>query len=115
MKLCGRELEENIKEIVLAVNSYKGIRVIDFSDGENKRPIWIFFIADSLEALPPLLYDLDICHNGIRGWQAIARTDCAMSPTTFMIESTSIGQKAWDESKKIAHIMTENQKENTND
>lgn len=85
-----------------AVNKLQGLRTISSCCGHNKDPFSIWFIAEDLKHLPPLLYYLSSCHCGFWGWRVLVTTDCAMSPVNFKIEG-NIG--AYDEANKIAQLI----------
>jgi hypothetical protein len=86
-----------------ALNHLDGIRTTESCCGHGERPYWICFVADSLEALPQLLYWFDQCHT-FPGWCVVAQTDCAMSPATFRIEGPS-GGSGYDQAEKIAALI----------
>ena len=98
-------VDKEVVELVIQMNRFEGIRTMDSCCGHGEHGVWIFFLADSLESLPSLLFYVDSCHNGCPGWQVIARTDCSMAPTSFLLESTNVGQTAYDEAEKIAGYM----------
>ncbi len=103
----GRQVgvDKEIADLVAAVNRFEGIQTIDVCAGHGERPVWIFFLAKDLECMPPFLYYTVACHTGVYGWRVVARTDCGMSPTSFLLESTTRGQEAYDEGKKLAEAM----------
>ncbi len=88
--------------LVDAMNEVNGIATIESCCGHGETPFRIWFVADSLAALPPLLYWFDACHSGVRGWKVIATTDCAASPVKFIAESESMGPDAYLEANEIA-------------
>lgn len=87
-----------------AMNRFEGIETTESCCGHGEKPYRIWFNAKDLDALPPLLYYFDGCHSGSYGWRVIARTDCSMAPANFMVEGP-IGEKAYQESEKIAKLM----------
>ena len=91
-------------DLCKALNRISGIRTFESCCGHEKTKYHIFLQARSLEALVPVAYFLDRCHNGCDGWYLVAKTDCSMAPITFMIEGP-IG--AYDDSKKIARCINE--------
>ena len=52
-------LDPEVVEIVAAMNKFPGICTVESCWGHEHTPIHIWFVADSLEALPPLLYWID--------------------------------------------------------
>ncbi len=101
-----KDMDKECISLCNAINRFKGLRTIESCCGHGNTPYHIWFKADSLGDLPPMLYYLDVCHCGCRGWSVEVYTDCAMSPVTFMIEG-SIGEETYEESEKIAKIMNE--------
>ncbi len=94
--------------LVEAMNIVKGISTFESCCGHGNHPFRIFFSAESLEVLPPLLYWFDKCHSGVDGWRVEVSTDCSMSPATFMATSTTKGEKAYAEANEIAEIIINN-------
>lgn len=88
-----------------AINSLKGLFTTCSCCGHGKEHFRIWFKTESLRCLPDLLYWLDVCHTGFRGWKTEVYTDCAKSPVTFMIEGP-IGEEAYIQSKSIAELIT---------
>lgn len=97
-------IDKECIELCAAINDLSGIRTIDSCCGHEKYEYRIWFKTKSLRVLPRLLYYFDSCHCGFYGWKVIVKTDCGMSPVTFMIEGP-IGQQAYEESKKIAQLL----------
>lgn len=97
--------DENIDleciDLCNAINTLEGLTTIDSCCGHGDREFSVFFIADSLNALPTLLYHCDPCHVGFQ-WDCFVRTDCAMSPVTFKLRSRSVGDIAFQEANIIA-------------
>lgn len=91
-----------------AMNMVPGIGTIESCCGHNERPFHIWFMADDLKSLPPLLYWFDGCHCGFYGWRVTVETDCAMNPAVFMVEGP-VG--AYNEADEIARLITEAQEE----
>lgn len=95
-------LDVEVVRLVEALNCIPGVRTIESCCGHGERTFKIWLKVDRLTTLPRVAYWLDKCHCGISGWSLIARTDCAMQPVTFLIESTSVGAKAYEEANIIA-------------
>jgi hypothetical protein len=53
------DLDPECVELVEAMNNFDGIRTTCSCCGHGKTPFRIFFLADSLDALRPLLYAVD--------------------------------------------------------
>jgi hypothetical protein len=101
-----------------AINKIPGIVTIESCEGNNKYscPYMIFFKAEHLGVLPPLLYWLDRCHSGFsHSWGVKVSTDCGCSPVTFMIEGPVDKEIAIKESKYIAERILEDLKSNKKD
>jgi len=88
------------------MNLIPGIKTVESCCGHGEWPFKIWFIADTLESLPPLLYWFDPCHCGLREWAATVYTDCAMSPVVFRITGP-VGTEAYDGAEKIAHLIND--------
>jgi hypothetical protein len=89
-----------------AINSMPGLRTLESCCGHGKEHFRIWFAAESLTYLPPLLYYLMPCHIGFR-WNCYVTTDCGMSPVHFRIESETVGEEAYGQSKAIAKSIAE--------
>ena len=101
------DIDNELVPLLDQVNRFPGIRTVSSCHGHSKRPPMISFCAEDLEDLPELLYFFDACHTGVDGWSVIARTDCAMSPVSFVVEGSSEGDKATEEVGRIAGCMAE--------
>ena len=110
----GGQLKEKIQfpdgvdkecvDLCMALNYLPGISTIESCCGHGERPYHIWFTTKYLRSLPRLLYWFARCHCGFYGWKIIVRTDCAMSPVTFMIEGPT---GAYEESYHIAKLIKE--------
>jgi hypothetical protein len=91
-----------------AMNRYDGIMTTGSCCGHDLghgiQPFRVFFHAESLESLPLLLYGVDACHSGVRGWKVVARTDCAASPTSFLLEGPIGDYKG---AERIAEVLNQ--------
>lgn len=87
-----------------AINRLPGLHTYESCCGHGNHDFWVFLMADSLEALPPLAYYLDPCHCGRYNWQLIAYTDCAMSPIRFRLEGPP-GPKGYEGADHIAELI----------
>ncbi len=87
-----------------AMNRFEGIRTYESCCGHNKSEFNIWFVAESLEVLPELLYWFAGCHCGFYGWSIKVKTDCGMSRPTFNVEGPA---GAYEEADEIARLMTE--------
>lgn len=84
------------------INKLPGIRTIESCCGHDKKDFRIWFEAEDLKYLPPLLYFFDVCHCGFHGWSVLVTTDCGMSPVHFNIKG-KVG--AYEEANKIALLI----------
>jgi len=98
------ELDPECRSLLEAMNEFSGIRAVDSCCGHWQRAFEIWFVADDLDSLPPLLYWIDVCHSGCPGWHVVAQTDCGMSPVVFRLEGP-IG--AFADAETIATKMRE--------
>jgi len=80
------DIDVECRLLVAAMNKFPGIETIESCCGHGERPLKIWFVADDLDVLPPLLYWTDVCHTGCGGWCVMVETDCAMSPVVFRLE-----------------------------
>lgn len=101
MKYDERMDKECIK-LCDAMNLIEGITTIESCCGHGTGRFAVSFVADSLAALPNLLYWFDACHSGERGWGCIVTTDCAKSPVHFHIDGP-VG--AYDAANRIANLI----------
>ena len=93
-----------------AINLIPGIKTIESCCGHGKGPYRIFFKAESLDALPDILYCIDGCHTGEYGWKVDVGTDCCKSPATFCIEGP-VGESAYKAADVIADFIIKDVKE----
>jgi len=104
-----RDLDGPCRTLFLALNRYPGIRTGCSCCGHGKTPFQIWFSAESLDDLPPVLYWFDGCHCGFYGWRVIAQTDCGMSPVAFLVEGPTQGETndadAFAQADEIAGLM----------
>ena len=68
------EIDKDIVNIVKAMNRFPGIRTVESCSGHGKQKASIFFVPETIEALPPLLYYFDWCHSGVY-WPVYITTD----------------------------------------
>jgi len=98
-------VDEEIVELVKQINRFEGIHTIESCFGHGLYPIRIFLYPDSIEYLPIFLYYTDSCHVGVRGWEVVIYTDCSADHVTWLLQSTSMGEKAKEEANQIAEYM----------
>lgn len=84
-----------------AINSIPGLCTAESCCGHGEWPFKVYFMCESLEHLPVLLYYCNPCHVGFRWWCRV-KTDCAMSPVVFVLESEAVGEVAYREAGVIA-------------
>jgi len=90
-----------------AMNRFEGIRTNESCCGHGKDNFRIWFSAESLDVLPPLLYYFASCHSGVYGWSVRVKTDCGMSPAHFCAESEEMGNGTYLDAEKIAECMND--------
>lgn len=98
------KMDSECAKLCEALNLMPGIRTVESCCGHGDGPFHVWFKADSLEVLPRVLYYFDGCHCGHYGWRVVAKTDCAMSPVTFMVEGPS-GPRGYEEAEYIAELL----------
>ncbi len=96
------DMDKECVNLCKTLNKLQGIKTVSSCCGHGKNEFLIWFRADSLENLPRLLYWFDSCHCGFYHWRIIAKTDCGMSPVSFMIEGP-VG--AYNEAEEIAKLI----------
>ena len=98
------EIDKDIVNIVKAMNKFPGIRTVESCSGHGKQPASIFFVPETIDALPALLYYFDWCHSGVY-WPVHVYTDCSASRATWVVESEEMGPLAYIEGNTIAEVM----------
>lgn len=98
------EIDGECRKLVHAMNLVPGIHTTSSCCGHGDQSYRVFFIVDSLAALPGLLYWFDACHSGCAGWTVTVHTDCGMSPASFCVEGP-IGQQGYIAAEQIAKLM----------
>lgn len=88
------DLDPEVLALCQAMNAWPGVFTTSSCCGHGRDPYMIFFMAESLDDLPGLLYWFDACHTGQYGWQVRAYTDCAADHVTLMLEGPSGGYEA---------------------
>ena len=96
------DLDPEVGALCEAMNLFPGIFTVSSCCGHTESPFRIWFMAQSLAALPRLLYWFDACHTGQHGWSVTASTDCAASLLTFMAEGP---RGAYEAAEAIAKSM----------
>jgi hypothetical protein len=86
------------------MNAFPGIFTTSSCCGHGRELFHVFFMAESLEALPELLYWFDACHTGEYGWRVRAYTDCSADRVSFVAEGPCGG---YESAGKIAKCMRE--------
>jgi hypothetical protein len=95
------EMDKECVDLCKAINALPGIKTRESCCGHGKEPFRIWLSISDLTYLPILLYYLDPCHVGFR-WSCKVRTDCAMQPAYFFIESEEAGSVAYSQAGLIA-------------
>ena len=97
-------IDNQCKSLCEAMNRVAGIHTTSSCCGHGKNHFRIWFTADNLINLPPLLYYFDACHCGFHDWDCEVYTDCAKSPATFLIRGP-ISEQAYEEANEIAKLL----------
>ena len=95
------DIDAEVVELCTAMNRLPGITTVESCYGHGREPYRIWFAADSLEALPPLLYQFDGCHSSFYDWHVRVTTDCGMAPAVFIAEGP-VGPGAVSQASRIA-------------
>jgi hypothetical protein len=101
-----RDLDPEVLGLCQAMNAFPGIFTIGSCCGHGREPFRIWFKAESLEALPDLLFLFDDCHTGLPGRRVLAVTDCGAGPVAFVAEGPT-GSAAYEAAEGIAKAMRE--------
>jgi len=97
-------IDRDIVNIVKAMNEFPGIRTVHSCSGHGESPVRIWFVPETVDALPALLYWFDDCHSGVK-WPVHIYTDCGPSHVNWLVESINKGPQAYIEGNKIAEAM----------
>lgn len=98
-------IDRDIVNVVKAMNRFPGIRTIESCAGHGEYPVSIFFVPESIDDLPAMLFWFDKCHSGVT-WPVTIYTDCGADRVTWVVESVNKGPQAYIEGNTIAaHMM----------
>ena len=103
-------IDKECVDLCDAINEIPGLRTTESCCGHGKTQYRIWFKVDNPEWLPSLLYFCDSRHVGF-DWNCLVTTDCGMSPITFLLESESKGETAYEEATVIAENVMEHLRE----
>ena len=98
------DLDPEVLSLCQAMNAFSGIFTTSSCCGHGREPFGVYFMAESLDALPELLYWFDACHSGQYGWSVRAYTDCSADHVSFVAEGPCGGYEA---AEAIARHMRE--------
>jgi len=102
MKRNPNKMDPECVKLCRAINKIPGLQTTESCCGHGKDKFMIWFEVKSLKKLPILLYYLVPCHVSFR-WICRVRTDCAMSPVLFVLESEDKGKEAYRQANVIAN------------
>lgn len=101
------DIDKDCVDLCLAMNQFKGIHTTSSCQGHENHKFWIFFSAELVQDLAPILYYCDVCHSGYSGWQVIARTDCCLTTRpSFLLEGPE-GQEGAEGALAIAQLLND--------
>ena len=83
-----------------AMNSMDGIATTESCCGHGKVPFRVYFTVEKIENLLPVLSEAREI-----GWRCYAQTDSFETDVWFVLESISIGVKAYGEAEEIAKFI----------
>lgn len=70
-----------------AINALPGLQTTESCCGHGKSPFRVFLkMPGDPQTLLPLLYYIDACHSGIKGWRCEVYTDCGKGGPFLMVE-----------------------------
>jgi hypothetical protein len=95
------KMDQECVNLCNSINKISGLETFESCCGHGEVPFRIYFSVKNLENLPILLYYLDPCHVGFK-WECKVKTDCAMSPVCFYIESIELGEKSYEEAEEVS-------------
>lgn len=104
--LIAAGVDKECMALCAALNQLDGITTVESCCGHGSKPYRIWFFAEEVNSLLPVLYWTDWCHCGYRDWEVKARTDCSMDHVSFMVEGPK-GRRAYKEAFGIARLITE--------
>lgn len=107
------EIDKELVRLVKVMNRFPGIKTTECCSGHGKQKSAIWFVPESIKALPNLLYWFDACHSGC-DWPVCIYTDCSADHVTWIVEARVIGEEAYQEANKIAQCMEKYLYEKTN-
>jgi hypothetical protein len=106
MERDPNKMDPECVKLCAAINKIPGLQTVESCCGHGKDEFKIWFVTKGkgyvgLRNLPTLLYYLVPCHVGFL-WICRVRTDCAMSPVLFVLESEDKGKEAYRQANVIA-------------
>lgn len=99
-------VDKELVNLVKAMNKFPGIRTIESCAGHGRKPPAIWFVPESIEVLPAMLYWFDRCHSSCN-WNVRIYTGCSADHVMWMVEARMEGEEAYQEADKIAKYMEE--------
>ena len=99
-------IDKALVRLVKVMNRFPGIRTIESCAGHGRKPPAIWFVPDSIEILPAMIYWFDRCHSSCN-WDVRIYTGCSADHVIWMVEARVEGEEAYQEADKIAKCMEE--------
>ena len=98
------KMDEECIRLCDAMNTLPGIHTNESCCGHKEKPFKIWFEAESLKDLSPLLYYFNPCHSGFDGWSITAHIADYGMPPHFCLRGP-VG--AYEEGEAIARLLEE--------
>lgn len=100
------DMDPECVELCTAINRLQGVGTYDSCCGHGKAPYMVWVSFDGMDDILPLLYYLDECHSGVKGWICTVYTDCVMSRVVFNVVGP-MGEKGYKDSAVIAQMLND--------
>jgi hypothetical protein len=98
------DLDPEVKELCVALNKLPGIVTYGSCCGHGERGVHISFYFKVPQDLAYLLYLLDPCHGGPKGWRVEVHSECGAGGPFYGVEGP-VG--AYEDGRKIAALIEE--------
>ena len=97
-------IDKECQALVDAINLLPGMHTTESCCGHGEYPFRIWFRPEHPNHMLPLLYYINSCHIGFKGWRVEVYTDCAMSHVIWLLEGT-IGSNSYKQANEIAEAL----------
>ena len=98
------KLDKEVVQLCRALNDLDGVTTVESCCGHGKEPFHIWFTADNQSNVIPVCYFAACCHSGCSDWRVLVKTDCGMSPVTYLLEGPN-GERGYKAADTIARCI----------